>query len=831
MLETIKVSYDSTNKAIVANRKLREIAKHSMIACDFEVAVKYSQDELDRFKEITEDPKITYLGRKRALAKLKATALDHASHCTITHLSIAWSDRDSYVFILDNPEITNRVLAFLTTTTQLQIWQNASYDFRHIIYRTGLVPKNYTDTAIYAKTLVNHVDIQKATVGLKELAGHVYGAWGISEDNFTIEQMYEEHMLKYAATDACATYWIFERLVENEAGDCDTPTTMSNHRPWELLPAPEPKTVDYPDPYFYHNVAKFLVKDTVKLMSNGLHIDLEKVMELEKTIDDILDTVAANIASNPLVIEFLEHYHKAKVEEYRELKKSKLKTFEHFIKPFKYSNMVDRSYFMHIFATSVGVKEPSETLPTGIPKWPVKTVKKLQGKYPLLKKLVEGALSDSHPIVAKAAKAIATDKAKMYNEKYLAQIKDPDVAMPVFNPKSSKDLQGFFAYYGIESDVISKKTGLPSWSREQVIRVNKETSDKDIEHFTQQLIDNSYAAIIKSNFIKAFYRYTVGDRLYGQYKLLGAKSGRYTSSNPNMLNSPSTKSIFAKPVKRCFTAPMGHVIATIDFAALEDRVMANLSRDESKLALFLDNLDGHSLSATFYYPDKVKEIVGDSISNKEASIKLKSMVDAGNIEAGAVRQAAKPISFGLAYGAFPPKVAASAKIPLKEAEEIFDAYHNKMYPGITRYREDYVLQTAKANGRIHLGLGFYIYTDSPEKDIRTLNNATCQFWSILTAIAINELHHRMEEQGLDDYIKVTSTIYDSIYFEVVDDAEVIDWLNKNIVEIMVKDFMQGQIIPNEADLEIGPSWAELTALSNDATIEDIEKVLQDIKTA
>lgn len=148
-----------------------------------------------------------------------------------------------------------------------------------------------------------------------------------------------------------------------------------------------------------------------------------------------------------------------------------------------------------------------------------------------------------------------------------------------------------------------------------------------------------------------------------------------------------------------------------------------------------------------------------------------------------------------------------------------------MYPGITKYREEYVLPTVQANGKIHLGLGFYIASDKPDADIRTLNNATCQFWSILTAIAINEIHYRIDRDSLQDDIQVTSTIYDSIYFIVKDDAETIKWLNDNIVPIMTQDFIEDQIVHNEANLEIGTSWADLHELSNNATLEEIQNVI------
>lgn len=296
----------------------------------------------------------------------------------------------------------------------------------------------------------------------------------------------------------------------------------------------------------------------------------------------------------------------------------------------------------------------------------------------------------------------------------------------------------------------------------------------------------------------------------------------------NMLNTPSTKSIFAKPVKECFIAPEGFVVAATDFAALEDRVMGNLSNDENKKGVFTEGLDGHSLSAVYYYPDQIEGIVGKFGTNKEAAKLLKAVVDdeehPRNKLAVAVRQAGKPISFGLAYGAYPPKVAASVKIPIAEAEALFNAYHNDLYPGVTRYREEYVLKTVLEEGYIHLGLGFRMYSDNPHNDIRTLNNGTCQFWSILTTLAINKLHQLIDKEGYSNDIFVTSTIYDSIYFVVRDSIPIIKWLNDTLIPVMEKDFMVDQEVKNSADLEIGPDWAHLHRLPINASEKEVKEV-------
>jgi hypothetical protein len=212
MEQAIKVSYKSTNSAYKANQFLQEIAQHDLFAADFEAAVRYTKSELESFRKALEDDSLSKRQRAYYESRLSATALGHPFHVTLTHCSIAINDHEGYVFILDNPKITARILQFLITTPIKQLWHNASFDFKHIFYRTGKMPLNYEDTQIYAKTILNHVEVHKAGTGLKQLAGKWYGAWGISEDLFTLDQMYDEKMLLYAATDACATFKLYNSI-------------------------------------------------------------------------------------------------------------------------------------------------------------------------------------------------------------------------------------------------------------------------------------------------------------------------------------------------------------------------------------------------------------------------------------------------------------------------------------------------------------------------------------------------------------------------------------------------------------------------------------------
>lgn len=257
--------------------------------------------------------------------------------------------------------------------------------------------------------------------------------------------------------------------------------------------------------------------------------------------------------------------------------------------------------------------------------------------------------------------------------------------------------------------------------------------------------------------------------------------------------------------------------------------MACLSKDPNKLAIFTDGLDGHCMNALGYFREQVAEhmpLTGDTVNDVK---KFFDLQEAGHKELKAIRQNSKPATFGLSYGAFPKKVAATLKVPIEEATEIFNRYHNVLYPGVTRFRENYVLPTAHANGQLHLGLGCYLKSDNPDRDIRTLANGTCQFWSIITAITINRMHQLSDAKGLSNDIKCISTIYDSIYYEVTDDLDILKWLNDNIVPIITQDFIESQAIPNAATGEIGYDWASLKGVPINATTEQIAGIRESLR--
>ena len=600
-------------------------------------------------------------------------------------------------------------------------------------------------------------------------------------------------------------------------------------RPHELLPLPPSSQYDpsVEDPsYFYENVLKPLNKDFIRIMGNGLLIDYDAAETLRDTVTTIVEEVQQTLNANPIIIAFQNTQYTKKYSEYLAEMETKKKTIQDFIKPYKPDDMFHRTYVVNTILEANGLQQYFCS------KWAIADIKKFLSieDIPILSRVMNKTISTSSEYITTAMHSIAEEKMRIYNKSHYEDKVSSvtrEKLLPPFNPGSSTQKKALFDFLEIEPLAYSADTGEASWGRDQIEEILYATpeTDVDLRQLLQCFVDHSYGNIIKTNFMEAFDKFTVDGYLYGNLNLFGAKTARPTSNSPNLLNMPSTGSIYSKPLKQCFVAPPGYLIWSIDYAALEDRIIANLSEDTNKLSVFTEGIDGHSLAATYYFPERVSASIGPYTDNKAAAILLKSLVDSGDKIAKSIRQDAKPVSFGLAYGAYPPKVAATIKCTLPEAEAIFNAYHNEMYPDITRYREEYVLPTAISQKYLHLGLGCRLYTDNPDKDIRTLSNGTIQFWSILTLIAVNELHHNIDIHHMQDNVLVNATIYDSMYGLVKADAESISWLNNTIVPIMEKDFMTNQIVHNEAELEVGTSWADLTTIPKNATIPQIKEII------
>jgi len=593
-------------------------------------------------------------------------------------------------------------------------------------------------------------------------------------------------------------------------------------RPYEHLPMPLPADFDPGDEdpaFFYSNFVKHFIPDMIQMMNTGLCVDQKAVEELRGTVEKVLVDVKKSLAVNALIKEFqLERLPYAQ-KKHAEKCTAAIRTVDYYLKEFNDKDVMHRTWIVNTYLKHINKSVDAKD------KWVLKDLKKYN--IFLKDRFIEGICSKrkfpGNTNVLNGMIALAEYKLELWNRPRYDKAEEP-VTLDGFNPGSSKQMKEFFEMVKVEPLAFSKDTGEASWGRDQLEIVAKTVEPmSSLADALDSFLDYSSSAIIRNNFLKAFDKFTVDGVLHGNIKIFGAKSFRNTSNSPNLLNAPSTKSIYAKPLKRCFIAPDDFVIYTADLAALEDRVIANLSGDTNKMNIFLEGLDGHSLNACGYFPEKVAKILGPNTDNVKYVKAFKQAVDDGNDALDKIRFKSKAPTFKLAYGGYPDADKGGVI-----TQEIFDNYHDVLYPGITSYRENYVLPITRSQGYIHLGLGCRLYSSDAAKHIRSLNNATAQFWSILTLIAINEFNFRIREERLEKEVQVISTIYDSIYTQNYRDPEILKWVNDNLIEVMCVPYLEfdGTIIENEAKGEIGNNWAELNPINNNASVEEIQAVLE-----
>ena len=205
-----KCAYDLDTTKKFIEEELHDI---NLIACDFEIAPRFTAEELERIREEVKE-EIDWEKKRQLEQILAATGLSHPSLTRLTHLSVARSKEQAMVFILLDDAVKEYILDFLVTTSKKQIWHNLGFDGKYLIYYRNKLPLDWEDTLLLAKTYMNHAKNYKCEVGLKSLEGHNYGKWALSKDYFNLEEAYTEKMLLYAATDACATYNLYQEILK-----------------------------------------------------------------------------------------------------------------------------------------------------------------------------------------------------------------------------------------------------------------------------------------------------------------------------------------------------------------------------------------------------------------------------------------------------------------------------------------------------------------------------------------------------------------------------------------------------------------------------------------
>lgn len=143
----------------------------------------------------------------------------------------------------------------------------------------------------------------------------------------------------------------------------------------------------------------------------------------------------------------------------------------------------------------------------------------------------------------------------------------------------------------------------------------------------------------------------INGRVHTNFKAHGAETGRFSSSEPNLQNIPSSGD-YGKLVRNLFIAPPGHKLVVADYSQIEPRVIAALAQDP---VLVNNYLTGGDIYTT----------IGDTM--------------------GVDRKAGKVLVLAISYGVGPDKIASSIGCTVTEAKDLLRNFEKK-FVSISRYK-------------------------------------------------------------------------------------------------------------------------------------------------
>lgn len=159
----------------------------------------------------------------------------------------------------------------------------------------------------------------------------------------------------------------------------------------------------------------------------------------------------------------------------------------------------------------------------------------------------------------------------------------------------------------------------------------------------------------------------IDGRIHAQIAPLRARTGRMAISRPPLQQLPSGEA----SVRRCLIADEGRVMWSVDFAAVEMRVLAALSKDRTLTALIMEGQDIHDYAAA--------KVFGPAFTKTQ-------------------RRMAKIAGFAIAYGGGVNAIAQQTGIKTSEAKQLRDGWL-KTFSGVGRFMRS-MSATAERRGAI-----------------------------------------------------------------------------------------------------------------------------------
>jgi len=274
-------------------------------------------------------------------------------------------------------------------------------------------------------------------------------------------------------------------------------------------------------------------------------------------------------------------------------------------------------------------------------------------------------------------------------------------------------------------------------------------------------------------------------RVHTSYSLVGAQTGRLSSTDPNLQNIP-IRTETGRQIRDAFIAAPGHVLIAADYSQIELRLAAHMADVPELKEAFAQGQDIHAATAI--------ELFGEV--NRDT------------------RGKAKTVNFSILYGISRWGLAGRLEVTPDEAQALIARYFER-FPGISDYITD-TLEGARAKGYTETLFGRKTWfprikaasQNERAGSERAAINAPIQGTSAdLIKRAMARMPMALEAAGLAD-VRMLLQVHDELVFEAPEDkaaaaGEVIRRVMMGAAEPALS-----LSVPLEVEVGVGKSWGE-----------------------
>ena len=273
----------------------------------------------------------------------------------------------------------------------------------------------------------------------------------------------------------------------------------------------------------------------------------------------------------------------------------------------------------------------------------------------------------------------------------------------------------------------------------------------------------------------------VTKRLHADFRQIGAPTGRFACTNPNIQQVPH-----AVEYRRCFSGhPNGRKLVIADYSQIELRILAEFSGDRGFIDAFNSGADLHRVTAS-----QVFNVSLDQVSKEQ-------------------RDFAKRLNFGVVYGIGAQRFALMTGLTVPEAENVLRRYFGT-YRGLDAYLREAASraindkQARTASGR----LVRFRYDENDRQQIsmtqRNGKNTPIQGTS---ADILKRALRLLRDELRGTNTQIVNIIHDEVVVEAdADDAEEVAVKVEKIMSAAGEEYLK--TVPVKVETEIADEWVK-----------------------